>query len=302
MIKYSKPVLTGNSDSSYLSNIVFDLQILDADKIQIKDDVILVKIKIDINSQSLLNLIENNKAKLGIRVKATYFIKYINYDIHQENVEIIIDTRDLKNIDTISFIAYITANEEIALDYSPEELKEEYKGYTFSFLKNEIMAESNREKFDYQANGNPFIQIIKCADQVGISFSAKEQNVINVRLNEETNIAFNKLQNETLQVSPKKIMNTFITYNAILYALLKVLVDGVDCYSETEWFKTLEYNFNLDGFDDLKSYLKSISGSTIGDLDIDSLIQTVQSLIHNKLSENIVSTWEDSNGNHIKKN
>lgn len=300
-IKYSKPVLTGGYDSSYQKNIKFDLDIINGETAMGDDGIIRMNIKIKLNSLELRKLLENGKASLGIKTKTSYLSKYYPCNVNDEVYVIEIDTNELKRNDSIKCTAYITANENLEFAYNSE-INDVYTGYVFKFHKGEIMGESTTDKLDYQASGSPFIQINTIEGQEGIGFTVSTDNVISVLVNESLNIAFSKLQNDSKEASPKGILNTFIAFNAIQYALIKAIMEGVEKYSDKDWFKALEYNFDDPSYKDLKDYLKTMSGPNIEQFDIDSLNKTIQRMLNDQLSKKIIETWEVANGNRIKTN
>lgn len=300
-IKYSKPVLTGGYDSSYKKDIKFDLDIINGDDAMCDDGIIRMNIKIKLNSVELLKLLKENKASLGIKVKTSYLNNYYhNLSIDTIN-NIEVDTKELKRIDSIKCTAFITANENLSFSYNIE-MDDVYKDFAFEFHKNEILAESTTDKLDYQASGSPFIQINTVENQEGIGFSIRTENVISVKVNEDLNVAFSKLQNESKEASPKGILNTFIAFNAIQYALIKVIVEGIDKYVNTDWFKALEYNFDDPSFEDLKDFIKAMSNNNMDQFDIDLINKNVQRMLNDQLSKKIIETWEAANGSRIKKN
>ena len=83
--------------------------------------------------------------------------------------------------------------------------------------------------------------------------------------------------------------------------MLKVIVEDDERFYESDWFKALEYNFDNSAVKDLKTYLKNMS-EDIRNIDLDSLNETVQKMLHNQLNNKVVEAWEVADGNHSKTN
>lgn len=289
-IKFSKPVLTGKTDSSYKPEYTFDINITNSENAFENDGKIHLKLNIVMNSNNLRKLIDKGIAIIAIKAMSAHISETHNFNYFSENVEIIFDPNNLKKIDSITLTAYVIANTSYIMSYN-DELYDVYQGYDFDFHKGEILAQSNIDKLDYNASGQPFIKVVQKTDQIGFRYNVGE-NILSVLVSPKLNEAFHTASLCTTNINPSAILNSFIAFTSITNALLKVAVEGVAKYEDTEWFKALDYNFvNSQYNNDLSEYLNNMKD----DLDssaIDSIFETVQEILNNGLEKKIIASME----------
>lgn len=290
MLKYySKPVLTSDDNSAYKDGL-FDLEIIDN---KVEDDVLKLVIVLNLKSQIVRSLVENNIAMIGIKTRTNLFTKFESVLNLDEKIEIIVEKNKLERMDVISCVAYIISNEEYLYQWNGE-LKDIYDNdYVFEFHKNEIFAESTEDKLNYSASGKPFISLchVPAQSNKGLLFSVDTPNMIQVKIGTELNEAYTKLRNDDKKVSVKGILDSFTAFNSILYALTKIILsDNPLEFKDKEWYKSLDYCFSDSKYQDFESFISSMVESK----DLDEIYRVTQTILNNQVEVKIVDTWRRS--------
>ncbi len=291
--RYSIPVLTSEENSAYKENFKFDISIVDQ---RTTKEHAIINIKVDMNSNTLSKLLNDSSAKFGLRVSTNLNTFFTEYSSISEVIELQIPSSQLERVDKIKIVAYILTAKKLTYDWN-EELKEYFeKDFSFDLLPNEILGESNEELTNYKESGSSFISICKATEQSnkGLLFSIAKENMIQVKVGDEYNEAFNKLQIEEKKVCVKDIMNSFLAFNSILYAINKMVMENepITRYSETIWFKALDYNFEDTKYDDFESFIVSMQEKS----DIDEIMRIAQTIMNNQLELKTIDTWRRIKG------
>ncbi len=286
--RYSIPVLTNEENSAYKDEYKFNIEIVE--QRTTKEDAIIC-LKANMNSNVLSSFLNDSNAKFGIRVSTNLHTTFNEYSNIADVVEIKIPASQLERIDKIKLVAYILTANEMNYDWNSE-LKDYYDpSYKFELSSNEILAESNEEITNYKEAGSSFISICKATEQSnkGLLFSIAKENMIQVKVGDEYNEAFNKLQSEEKKVCVKDIMNSFLAFNSILYALNKMIMEDepISRYAETVWYKALDYNFEDSKYDDVEAFITAMQEKS----DIDEIMRVAQSIMNNQLELKTIDTW-----------
>ena len=248
------------------------------------------------NSTTLNTYLSNSSAKFGLRVSTNLNTFFNEYSSISEPIELQIPSSKLERVDKIKIVAYILTTNKMDYDWN-EELKDYFdKSFKFELSANEILGESNEEITNYRESGSSFISICKASEQSnkGLLFSIAKENMIQVKVGDEYNEAFNKLQSEEKKVCVKDIMNSFLAFNSILYAINKMVMENepISRYSEAVWFKALDYNFEDSKYDDFESFITAMQEKS----DIDEIMRVAQSIMNNQLELKTIDTWRRIKG------
>ncbi|MBP5444820.1 MAG: hypothetical protein J6Y28_01485 [Acholeplasmatales bacterium] len=286
--RYSIPVLTSEENSAYRDNYKFDISIVDQ---RTTKEFAVISVKVDMNSETLNNYLNSLSAKIGLRISTNLHTFFNEYSGISEDLEVKIPVTQLERIDKIKIVGYILTSKKVIYDWN-EELKEIYEqSYKFELLPNEILGESNEEITNYREAGSSFISICKASDQSnkGLLFSIAKENMIQVKVGDEYNESFNKLQSEEKKVCVKDIMNSFLAFNSILYAINKMVMEDepIDKYSKNVWFKALDYNFDDPKYDDFESFITAMQDKC----DVDEIMRIAQAIMNNQLELKTIDTW-----------
>ena len=283
---FSKPILCNNSGdfSFYLDTIDFSIEVIDN---KIHQDTIEFVVRHNLTSKMLLDFLYTEKVKLFCKIKTSFCSKLFVVDYQLPQNSIFYDRNRCQRIDKIELSYYIIASENIQLKYN-EELNSKLidKEFEFTYKKGELLAISNVIQQHYSLQGTPFINIKHAPDQEnkGLLFSTGK-NVIDIKVGTRLNEAYTKLKRKK---EAQHILNAFLAFNSILYALLSMINENVTDYENNEWYKCLEACFADEKYDDLKDFIDSMKD---GDkIDINEIYRVCQSIIGNALERNIILT------------
>lgn len=291
--RYSIPVLTSEDNSAYKDEFRFDISIIDQ---RTTKEAAILTIKVDMNSNTLNNYLQTTKAKFGLRISSNLNTFFNEYSSIIEPIEVSIPSNQLERVDKIKVVGYILTNGKMVYNWN-EELKDYFeKSFNFELSPNEILGESNEEITNYRESGSSFISICKASEQSnkGLLFSIAKENMIQVKVGDEFNEAFNKLQSEEKKVCVKDVMNSFLAFNSILYAINKMVMENepLSNYSEAIWFKALDYNFDDSKYDDFESFILAMQEKS----DIDEIVRIAQTIMNNQLELKTIDTWRKIKG------
>lgn len=291
--RYSIPVLTNDDNSAYKEDCKFEISIVDQQTT--KTDA-SISISVKMNSKLLNEYLSTSKAKFGLRISTNLNTCFKEYPSISDIIELKIPVDKLERIDKIKVIGYILTTEKMTYIWN-DELKDIYdKSFEFELLQNEILGESNEEITNYRESGSSFIKICRATEQSnkGLLFSIASENMIQIKVGDEYNESFNKLQSEEKKVCVKDIMNSFLAFNSILYAINKMVMeeDHISKYSESLWFKALDYNFDDEKYDDFESFIEAMKDKS----DIDEIMRVSQCIMKNQLELKTIDTWRKIKG------
>ncbi len=279
--KYPKPVLCSDfSESSlYKESYSFNVKIME-DEHKILNDMIEISFETSLNSSVLLELIKNNKAQMFYKIQTNRFSKLYN---GEPNVVLThkIDKSQLDRIDKIQISLQVVASEDIALK-DDDELIDEISNYEFNYSKNELLAISNTDVLNYSLSGTPFINLSLAEKQEnkGLLFSSLNNQVIQIKVGPSFNDAYAKLAKKR---DLKDVINPFLAFSAILYAIEKAISDKEKTYKEKDWYNLLDQSFESDKYDNLEDFIDSMADN----FDVDIVFEIVQRILNNSLETKI---------------
>ena len=273
--KYPKPILCGGDTdfSFYRNNYLFTVSL---NEHNIKNNTLNISFTPTLNSQFLWNLLNENKIKAFYKVETKKY-SYLSEFNFQENSVCQIDKNTLERVDNIKLTLMLIADTDFFFT-NCDELIDEVKNLNFNFRKNELMAISNTEILNYQLSGNAFINISLSKDQEnkGLKFASTNKEVIQIKVGSSLNEAYTQLQQKR---DAKDILNPFLAFNAILYAIEKAIFDTEKKYKESNWYSILEQAFDSDNYDSLEDFIEEMHEG----FDADIIFEEVQKMINNSL-------------------
>ena len=274
--KYPKPVLCGDLAGASLYKEIYSFELSLSDECTIKNDVVRLIFSAKLNSNYLHYLIKDKKAKPFYKIQTNRYSRLFECDINETIVHDL-NKSFLDRIDKIQISLMVVADTNI--DYSNgDELIDVAKDFSFFYKKGELMAISNIESLNYKLSGNPFINISLAETQEGkgLLFSSSGNEVIQIKVGRSLNDAYAKLQ---MKRDVKDILNPFLAFTAILYALEKAISDDEQSYKEKDWYKILDQSFDSDTYDSLDDFIESMRDN----FDADIIFDVVQKMLNNSL-------------------
>ncbi|MGN1295424.1 MAG: hypothetical protein ACI4U5_03360 [Bacilli bacterium] len=284
---YSKPVLTNELNSSYKDCYCFTISINEA---KVDSGTVKIRISNELNSEVLTKYISDGIAYLGVRIISNFRSKFIKFESLQQEYYVDVDIGDLNPIDTIKCVAYIYTKTNITYPWN-KELKDYYDdGMEFLYNNNEVLAESNEERVEFSSSAEPFISL-KASDErdnKGLLFDINSPNMITVKVGKKFNEAYKKLQSEDKRVCVKDILNSFLAFNSILYAITCLsMKDDISEDVEKEWYKSLDYCFDEKCYESLEDFIYMMHEN----INLDEIYRITQNILNNQLEYKVIETW-----------
>lgn len=284
---YSKPVLCKNSDdiSYYKEDIEFSIEVLsskiiDADKIEFT-------VKHLLTSSLMFNLLEKESVKMFCKIKTSIHSEFIEINpfILESTTILFFDRKYCQSLETIEITYYIISNTNLEIGWH-EEFNPSYieKNYIFNYKKGELLGITNTAVQHYSLQGTPFINLRLAEEQEdkGLLFGTGS-NVIEIKVGKSFNESYVKLQNQKYS---KDILNSFLAFDAILYALFKMAVEGTNSYENTEWYKCIDVCFNDEKYDNLKDFIENMNQT----IDVNEIYRVCQAIIGNSVERKVIFT------------
>lgn len=275
--KYPKPILCNEFVETSLYKEGFDfVLILKDDEQKVNGDNVELFFEAKLNSPVLEQFIQSGKANAFYKIQTSHdskMCKFNIYDIatHKLNRNV------LSRIDKIQVTLYLVATDDIVL-VNDEELIDEVGGFDFHFKKGDLLAISNTETINYSLSGNSFINISLAQSQEnkGLLFSSLNKQVIQIKVGPSLNEAYAVLQQKK---DIKEVLNPFLAFTAILYAIEKAIFDTDNSYKDKDWYKIIEQSFDSEKYDTLDEFIESMRDV----FDADVVFDEIQKILNNSL-------------------
>lgn len=279
MLNFPYPVLDENG-SGYKSGISFSI---DETEHLFDHGQLKIKIKLDLSSQYLKDLIINGKAEIVFKFTSDIHTNIYKFETIKPVYTIKHSTNKLLSIDTLHIVASIINTEPLTISYNDEFMEFFGKDYNFEAPAHIRLAVSNEVKLNYLLKNPDFIRITKRddMDDNGISFSCQDSQYIRIFVGEKFNNAY--ATNKELE-EVKSLTNIILVSNALIYTIVQLAKDGVDEYSDYEWYKALSQSSAFDelSIDDFISEMNE-------DLQIDEIFKIVQVIMNNAIEKTIIN-------------
>ena len=274
---YPYPVLT-ETDSAYKENIRFSITFSKYSCIQNK---IILSLASTLSSETLSNLILNNKAEFVVKVVTDIRSHLFKLDGFRDKFDIEVNSEDVRPNDTIKITAFVVAKE--SFDFMVSDEMEDYFGANFviGLKKGDVLAISNDEKLNYNTSNNDFI-MIKSSDSMtgkGIKIRLSDENHIEILVGPEFKHAYAVLKDP--KISP--ILGSHIVFEAFVYTLVEIAQQKED-HSSKEWYRLFSQAFEATGdtLDEFKQ--KAIDDG----VDMSYIYEVAQAMISNSLETALI--------------
>ena len=276
---YPYPVLT-EVDSAYKKGINFNIEF---SKYVCKNNTVKLSIGVALDSETLKKHIFENNAELII--KAATDIRSLVFHTKNlcENLDIEINTEDIRANDTITLTAFVVAKTNFEFVVTDE--MEDYFGENFSILlkKGDVLAISNNEKLNYNTTSNDFI-IIRASDEMtgkGIKITLNDENHICILVSPEFKRAYATLNDPKILTT----LSSHILFEAFVYTLVEIAQEKED-YSNKEWYRLFSQALEVTG-DNIDEFKRSAMDGR--DIDMPYVFQVAQDMISNSLETSIIN-------------
>ena len=282
MAKYPYPVLA-YEDSSYVDGIKFELLYIDY---AITGSEMVFTLGVEMNSMKLRKYIENDDAKLIVKVQTSLYSQIYDLDPGCSEIKCPIRTENIQKNDTVKFIGYIVAAKELVLSMDEEILPVYGDDYTVTIAKNDILAVSNVESLSYSSGDNNFIKFCVADEMSGKGFSIRyATNYIEVLVGEKFNRAYGSIKSNKPEVCT--IFNCHLVFEVLVYVLMDLIQD-YDEYRETEWYRLFDQVFMQTG--ECDSFEEFINQAKDGNrIQIDRVYELAHIMINNQIENSIIA-------------
>lgn len=281
--KYPVPILCNDlEDASFYKDCFnFEIAIIEHRFIQ---NFLNITFEIKLDSPFLISIIEHKMANLYLKVKTNHFSELVKLDNIGVNTYNLLKTK-LDRIDKIYLSAQIVSYEEVKI-HEVSDIKDDFSSIEFSYDPNHLLGITNVEVLNYKTSGYPFINISLSEQQEGkgLKFKSADNQVIQIKVGKSFNEAYTKI-NKKRDKSYKDVLNTYLAFDAILYAIEKSISDENNTYLDKDWFKILDQSFNSENYESLKDFILQMREHH----DIDLVFSVVQSILNNSLENRIIT-------------
>ena len=274
---YPYPVLT-ETDSAYKENIRFSITF---SKYSCKQNKIVLSLASTLSSETLSNLILNNKAELVVKVVTDIRSQLFKLDGFRDKFDIEVNSEDIRPNDTIRITSFVVAKE--SFDFMVSDEMEDYFGANFviGLKKGDVLAISNDEKLNYNTSNNDFI-MIKSSDSMtgkGIKIRLSDENHIEILVGPEFKHAYAVLKDP--KISP--ILGSHIVFEAFVYTLVEIAQQKED-HSGKEWYRLFSQAFEATG-DTLDEFRQKAIDDGV---DMSYIYEVAQAMISNSLETTLI--------------
>lgn len=282
MNNYPYPVLT-ESNSSYKENINFSIV---CEKHTIEQDDVKFDISFNLNSDYLLSLLEENKAKAILNISTSIINKSYYVDSLNEKYIATLPIGDIKANDTINITCVIVADNAFDIQ-SNDEFDELYgQDYLFTVRRGDKLAVSNKERLSFYTEDNNFIRFKSSPDvEIGYKVRLSSENFIEVLVKEEFTKAY-AIVSRKRKIS--MILESNIVYEVLVYTILQIAQDYYE-YSKKPWFDSLSRMFDECG-ENIDEFIEMITSDN--KLNIESVYSIVHKLTNDQIVDSVIKTSE----------
>lgn len=282
MNKYPYPVLSYEA-SSYKEEIVYEITYIRSISVQ---DSITFEFNVHMNSSFISKLICDEKAKMILKVQTGIYSTAFEVDILEGSFRCTLQLSDIQSNDTLKFIGYVVANEEIVLSSNDEWLEIYDSNYCISLRKNAILAVSNEESLSYSTSNNDFIKFSVSNEQNGKGYKITfGSNYINVTIGPDFNVAYGGVKNNRKEAC--MIFDSHLIFEVFVYTLIE-LVQQYEDYCESEWYKLFEQIFLQTGeFKTFNDFIRVAVDDEI--IQVSEIYSMAQLMINNQIENSIIS-------------
>lgn len=278
MNNYPYPVLT-YGQSAY-KDAYYELSCNDWD---VRDGNVILSFSMDLSSATLNELIHLGKAKVIIKATSEILSKTFEIEGNADRAVLRLEGVNLKTNDIISVTAYIVAkesfdylwNEELR-DYYPRDLKTHIR-------KNDVLAISNTDKFDYTVLNTDFIKI-RCSDEQegkGPLIRLSNDNYIEIVVGRSLNHAYAVTKSDQRISS---IFGSHLVFEAFVFVLIDI-IQNKDEHMEKEWFRLFSNLLQSVTGDDVDEMIQKVKDESI---DLNQVYEIANSLINNQIENSLI--------------
>lgn len=282
MSKYPYPVLC-DEETSYKDSVIFNITYV---RNSFLGDKLVFELDINMNSESLKTLIIENKAKMYIKMQSNIYAFMVPIDVVTGKCYIDVEVSKIQVNDTLKFVAYILANENIELTYQ-EEMLDIYQGeYIAKVRKKDVLAKSNEETLSYNASNNDFIRFSVVDELSGKGYCIRiYENYINVCVSPEFNGAYGIVKNNKKEICT--VFDCHLVFEVFIFVLVKFVQENED-YKGKEVYLLFEQIFiQTSGYKDMESFIANAVDD--GNIDMTQIYEVAHKMVNNQIENSIVT-------------
>lgn len=290
MNKYPYPVLAFEA-SSYKEDISYEIVFLR--NINMPGEIAF-EFDIKMESQYLKTLIENNMAKIVMKVTTGLYSQCFEISNLDSKFQCTVETGKLKSNDQLKFTSYILANERIELIHNDELISVYDEDYKVSVEKNSILGVSNTETLSYSTSNNDFIKFSVAEELKGRGYKIEyRSNNINILVGPEMNLAYGVMKNNNREVCA--VFDSHIVFEVFVYTLIE-LINHYDEYKDETWCTMFEQVLCQaeESYESFELYCQDVKDD--GCILIDKIYETAHKMINNQIEHSIIvaSKYEEA--------
>ena len=282
MSKYPYPVLS-DEGTSYKEDIFFEITYI---RNSFLGEKIVFEFDINMNSECLKALLFENKAKMYIKLQSNICAFIVPIDVAEGKCYIDVEVSKIQSNDTLRFVAYILANEEMELSYH-DEMLDIYKGeYKARVRRRDLLAKSNEEILSYNTSNNDFIKFSVMDELSGNGYCIKiSENFINVGVGPEFNGAYGVVKNNNKEVC--MVFDSHLVFEVFVFALVEFVQEYEDS-KDKEVYSLFEQMFiQTSGYKDMESFITNVKDD--GKIDMTQIYEVAHKMVNNQIENSIIS-------------
>lgn len=281
MSKYPYPVLT-SEDSSYKEHILYEIVYVGS---SFSLDEVIFEFDIIMNSEYLKRMIIDKKASMYMRVQTNIYAAAMMIDEIEGKCYFKVKTSKLQGNDTLKFVSYIVANEEIFLQYD-EEMLEIYRGdYRPKVRMRDLLAKSNEESLSYSTSNNDFIKFSVSEELTNKGYRiAINDNFINVTIGPDFNLAYGIIKNNKKEVCA--IFDSHLVFEVFIYTLMEFVQENEE-HKEKEVYFLFEQIFMQSNDKTIEEF--SLNVLDDGKVMMEQIFEAAHRMINNQIENSIIA-------------
>lgn len=281
MSKYPYPVLN-DEGTSYKEGIVFEITYV---RNSFLGEKIVFEFELNMNSEYLKALILENKAKMYVKVQSNIYAFVVPIDVTEGQCYIDVEVSKIQANDTLRFVAYILANEDIELSYH-DEMLDIYQGeYKAAVRKKDVLAKSNEETLSYNTSNNDFIKFSVMDELAGKGYCIKiNENFINVGVGPEFNGAYGIVKNNKKEVCT--VFDSHLVFEVFVYALVEFVQEYEESKEKGVYLLLEQIFIQTSGYKDMEAFITNVLDD--GKIDMAQIYEVAHKMVNNQVENSII--------------
>ncbi len=282
MSKYPYPVLN-DEGSSYKEGVVFEITYV---RNSFMGEKMIFELDVNMNSECLKTLILENRAKMYAKLQSNIFAFLVPIDVVEGKCYIDVEVSKIQANDTLRFVAYVLANEDIELAYH-EEMLDIYQGdYIAKVRKKDVLAKSNEETLSYNSSNNDFIKFSVMDELSGNGYCIKiNENFINVCVGPEFNGAYGIVKNNKKEVC--NVFDSHLVFEVFVFALVEFVQEYEDSKNKEVYLLFEQIFMQTSGYKDMASFITNVMDD--GKIDMAQIYEVAHKMVNNQIENSIIA-------------